>query len=430
MMKTYEYKNLSKQRLDELTKRPAIDTEKTFGVVKPILDDIKKNGLTAAIKHAKQFDEFGEENLLVSPDEYDAAGKNLDDKIKKALEDAYENIKTFHARQVPGKYEIETQKGVSCSREYRAIDGVGLYVPGGSAVLPSTMLMLGVPAQLAGCKRVVVCSPAKEGKINDPLLYAAKLCGVKEFYKLGGAQAVGFMAYGDPAIPKVNKIFGPGNQYVTAAKLLVSIDSDGCAIDMPAGPSEVLVIADDNADPSFVAADLLSQAEHGADSQVVLVTTSNDFSEKVFAEVKDQVEKLPRKELASKALDNSFALVVDSIEQGIYFSNNYAPEHLIINIKDSESYKDKITNAGSVFIGQYSPESAGDYASGTNHSLPTYGYAKTFGGVTVESFMKTMTFQHLTKEGLSNISNAVQTLAETEGLEAHRNAVAMRLKKT
>lgn len=427
-MNIYEYKNLSVQELSGLTKRPAIDTKKTFGVVKPILDDIKKNGLTAAIKYAKQFDGFEGENLLVSQDEFNAAENNLDGKTKKALGDAYENIKNFHAKQVPGKYEVETQKGVKCSREYRPIDGVGLYVPGGSAVLPSTMLMLGVPAQLAECKRVVVCSPAREGTINNPLLYAAKLCGIKEFYKLGGAQAVGFMAYGDAAIPKVNKIFGPGNQYVTAAKLLVSIDAEGCAIDMPAGPSEVLVIADENANPAFVAADLLSQAEHGVDSQVVLVTVSKKFSDKVTAEVNQQLEKLPRKELASKALENSFVLIVDSIEQGINFSNDYAPEHLIINLKDADSFKDKISNAGSVFIGQYSPESAGDYASGTNHSLPTYGYAKTFGGVTVESFMKTVTFQILTKEGLSNISGAVQTLAETEGLEAHRNAVAIRLK--
>ncbi len=313
-------------------------------------------------------------------------------------------------------------------REYRAIGNVGLYVPGGSAVLPSTMLMLGVPAKIAGCKRVVVCSPSKNGKINLPLLYAAKLCGVDEFYKIGGAQAIGLMAYGDKTIPKVNKIFGPSNQYVTAAKLIVSIDMDGCSIDMPAGPSEVLIIADSNANPAFVAADLLSQAEHGVDSQVVLITTTLGMANNIELELVNQLENLPRKYFAAKALENSFALITESIDSAIEFSNKYAPEHLIINVKNAESYVSKISNAGSVFLGEYSPESAGDYASGTNHSLPTYGYAKTFAGVTVESFMKSMTIQSLTKEGLTNISTAVKTLAETEGLQAHKNAVSIRLK--
>ncbi len=291
------------------------------------------------------------------------------------------------------------------------------------------MLMLGIPAQIAGCKRVVVCSPSKDGKINYPLLYAAKLCGINEFYKIGGAQAIGLMAYGDETIEKVNKIFGPGNQYVTSAKLLVSIDADGCSIDMPAGPSEVLVIVDENSNASFAAADLLSQAEHGSDSQVVLVSTSDKKVDEVLNDIKIQIKDLPRKEFASNSLENSFALIVDDFEEAIAFSNSYAPEHLILNFEYAEKLKSKIVNAGSVFVGEYSPESVGDYASGTNHSLPTYGYAKTFSGVNVESFMKSITFQNLTKDGLTNISKTVETLAEVESLQAHKNAVSIRLKR-
>ena len=428
-MKTHYYNKLSKDEIAELTKRPAINLEKVIKVVKPILDDIKQNGLNAAINYAKKFDSFEGEELLVSPKEFDEAEKELDSKVKSALETAAKNIEKFHAQQLPSSYSVETMSGVNCSREYRAIENVGLYIPGGSAVLPSTMLMLGIPAKIASCKRVVACSPAKEGKINTPLLYAAKLCGVKEFYKIGGAQAVGLMAYGSENFNPVNKIFGPGNQYVTAAKLLVSIDSNACTIDMPAGPSEVLVIADDNADASFVASDLLSQAEHGVDSQVVLVTTSESKSTEIRNEVDKQLAELPRKEFASKALENSFILIVDKIDEAVDFSNQYAPEHLIINVENFEDLKTKIVNAGSVFLGQYSPESVGDYASGTNHSLPTYGYAKTFGGVNVEMFMKSLTFQNLTKEGLQNIAETVETLAQVENLTAHKNAVSIRLMK-
>ncbi len=429
-MKTYFLNNLSRKDAEDLTKRPAIDLEKIFGIVKPILNEVKKNGLPAALKYARQLDGFDGENILVSDKELDEAERKLDSKIKEAIKTAFDNIKKFHSKQLPERYEIETMSGVKCSREYRPIDNVGLYVPGGNAVLPSTMLMLGIPAGIAGCKRIVVCSPSKNNIINYPLLYAARLCGINEFYKLGGAQAIGLMAYGDESIPKVNKIFGPGNQFVTAAKLLISIDPDssGCAIDMPAGPSELLVIADENADPSFAAADLLSQAEHGADSQVILVTTSTEAANRINSEVTRQLENLPRKDFASKALKNSFILISDSVEQAVDFSNKYAPEHLILNIEDPEKYIGKITNAGSVFLGQFSPESAGDYASGTNHSLPTYGYAKAYGGVSVEMFMKSITFQNLTKEGLKNISAAVQNLAETEGLDAHKNAVSIRLK--
>ncbi len=427
-MKTYFANKLSNKELNDLTKRPAIDFDRINAIVKPILVDIKQNGIRAALKYARQFDGFEDENLLVTNEEFDEAEQTLEPEVKTALQTAAQNIERFHSKQLPGSYIIETMPGVNCSREFRAIENVGLYIPGGNAVLPSTMLMLGIPAKIAGCKRIVVCSPSKDGKINAPLLYAAKLCGINEFYKIGGAQAVGLMTYGGDGISKVNKIFGPGNQYVTAAKLLVSIDASGGSIDMPAGPSEVLVIADENADSSYVAADLLSQAEHGADSQVVLVTTSIENAEIIKEQITSQIENLPRKELASGALENSFVLVVDNIDQALSFSNRYAPEHLILNVNDPEKYRSKIFNAGSVFLGEYSPESVGDYASGTNHSLPTYGYAKTFGGVNVEMFMKSMTFQNLTKDGLKNISETVETLAEVESLHAHKNAVQIRLK--
>ncbi len=426
-MKTYFYQKLSNLEKQNLLKRPSIDVEEFSVIVKPILLDIKQNGLSAALKYAKQFDGFTGNEMRVTRQEFEEAEKKLDSKIKKAIITAAENIRKFHSKQIPQAYEIETMEGIKCSREFRAIENVGLYIPGGSAILPSTMLMLGIPAQLAGCKRVVVCSPAKDGKLNFPLLFAAQLCGIDEFYKIGGAQAIGLMAYGDINISKVDKIFGPGNQFVTTAKLIVSIDFDGSAIDMPAGPSEVLVIADENTNPEFAAADLLSQAEHGADSQVVLVSTSENLISQTIEAIKVQLEDLPRKEIAKKALEKSFSLIVENIDDAIRFSNSYAPEHLILNINNAESYKSKITNAGSVFVGQYSPESAGDYASGTNHSLPTYGYAKTYGGVSVDTFMKSMTFQKLSKAGLENISGTVETLAEVEELIAHKNAVRIRI---
>ncbi|MGE5796134.1 MAG: histidinol dehydrogenase, partial [Ignavibacteria bacterium] len=369
---------------------------------------------------------FGEE-IRITSEEFREAEKNIDRNTKKAIQTAAGNIENFHKKQFPKSYSIEIQKGIKCSREFRAIEDVGLYIPGGNAALPSTMLMLGIPARIAGCKRVVVCSPAKDGKISFPLLYAAKICGVTEFYKFGGAQAIALMAYGDPSAPKVNKIFGPGSQYVTAAKLLVSIDPEGAAIDMPAGPSELLVIADKNSNPVFAAADLLSQAEHGPDSQVVLLSDSEEMADKIDSELVRQLNNLPRKEFAEKSLHNSFSMITENINQALNFSNMYAPEHLILNLKKADKYRKQIQNAGSVFIGEYSPESAGDYASGTNHSLPTSGYSKINGGVTVESFMKSMTFQILSKDGLEKIAPAVETLAEVEGLEAHRNAVRVRL---
>jgi histidinol dehydrogenase len=426
-MKTYFYKDLTSDSIIKLTKRPAINLERTLKITTPIVKDVKRNGLQAAIKYAKKFDGFSGNNILVSKKEFDAAEKKLDGESKKALKSAFKNIYKFHQQQFPKSYLVETVKGVKCRREYRAIENVGLYIPGGNAVLPSTMLMLGIPAKIAGSKRVVVCSPSKNSLVNYALLYAAKLCGINEFYKIGGAQAIALMAYGDKKFDKVNKIFGPGNQYVTAAKLLISIDPEGAAIDMHAGPSEVLVIADENTNPVFVAADLLSQAEHGPDSQVVLVTNSKELSEQVQLEIKKQIDALPRKDFARQSLKNSFTLIVKDLEQAVSFSNKYAPEHLILNIKKADSFSKKIINAGSVFLGKYSPESAGDYASGTNHSLPTYGYAKSFGGVTVESFMKSITFQELTRDGLKRISNTVEKLAEIENLTAHKNAVSVRL---
>lgn len=426
-MKTYDFSKLNEKQVLRLTKRPAINFDQTFKVVKPLINDVKLNGLQAALKYAKTYDGLSSNNIRVTEKELQKAKKNLSTKIKRAIDSAYSNIRKFHLKQLPKDYKLETVPGINCSREFRAIEDVGLYIPGGGAVLPSTMLMLGIPAKMAGCKRIVVCSPTKNGNLNDALLYAALKCGIKEFYKIGGAQAVAFMAYGDKSIQKVSKIFGPGNQFVTAAKLLISNDPGGCSIDMPAGPSELLIVADETANPAFVAADLLSQAEHGTDSQVILVSTSNEFFKEVDREIRKQLKYIPRKNIAAEALNNSFALLVENVEKGIEFSNLYAPEHLILNVNSSARFKTKIKNAGSIFLGNYSPESAGDYASGTNHSLPTYGFAKSFGGVTVESFMKSMTFQSLSKKGLKNISDTVQILAETEELIAHRNAVRIRL---
>ncbi|GBD89767.1 histidinol dehydrogenase [bacterium BMS3Abin04] len=427
-MEIITYNKISRNKKLKLLQRPVIDMTKTYRVVQPILTDIKSNGLESVLKYSKKFDGFSEKRIKVTVKEFEDSKKLVSSRFKKAVKAASNNIKKFHKLQLPKKYSVETMAGIKCSREFRAIENVGLYIPGGTAILPSTLMMLAIPAIIAGCKRLVVCSPTVKNLSNE-ILYVAGYLGINEFYKVGGAQAIALMAYGTNKIKKVDKIFGPGNQYVAAAKALVSIDPNGCAIDMIAGPSEVLVIADGSANPKFIAADLLSQAEHGNDSQVILCSTNKGLAEKVIKEIKVQIEKLPRKSFVEKSLENSAAIIFNKTDDAINFSNSYAPEHLILNIKSAKSYLSKIQNAGSVFIGKYSPESVGDYASGTNHSLPTYGYAKSTGGVSVEQFMKGITFQELSKEGLESISTTVIELANAEKLQAHANAVKIRLKK-
>lgn len=427
-MKILNQQNLSDKQLLKLFKRTAIDTKKVNALVKPIVEDVKKSGDKAVTKYAKRLDGLSVGKVRATEIELFKAAKKLDTSTKKAIDTAAKNIERFHSKQKQSGYSVETMTGVNCWRKHLPIENVGLYIPGGSAVLVSTMLMLGVPAKIAGCKRIIVSSPTQGGQIHPALAYAAKICGVKEFYKVGGAHAIAMMAYGTKNVSKVDKIFGPGNQYVTTAKILVSTDPDGCTIDMPAGPSEVLVIADGFANPEFVASDLLAQAEHGTDSQVILLTTSEWLAAKIVEEISKQIKILPRKDLAKKSLNSSFIMVVKTIDDAIKLSNEYAPEHLILNLKNAKNYVSKITNAGSVFIGAFSPESVGDYASGTNHALPTYGYAKSIGGVSVETFMKPITFQKLTRDGLKNISATVIKLAETEKLDAHANSVKVRLK--
>lgn len=419
---------LSQNQLNNIIKRKGVAFDKVFKTVKNIIDEVKNNGLKSALEYSKLFDGLTNNNIKALELEFAEAEKNTPPKLKEALALAASNIRRFHEKQYPESYAIETMKGILCSREYRAIENVGLYIPGGTASLPSTVLMLAIPAKIAGCKRIVCFSPSKDDKISEAILYAAKLCGVDEFYKIGGAQAIALMAYGCGEIKKVDKIFGPGNSYVTAAKSLVSIDPLGCAIDMPAGPSEVMVIADKYAEPSFIAADLLSQAEHGVDSQSILVTDSETMLNEVEIEIKKQINLLTRKEFILQSLENSYFALTSSIEEAINFSNYYAPEHLILNVQDPENYKKQIQNAGSVFLGKFSPESAGDYAAGTNHSLPTYGFAKSFGSLTVESFMKPISFQKLTYDGLLGISEIIKEIAKAESLDAHFNAVNIRLK--
>ena len=411
-----------------LVKRPEFENTSLEKTVRKILEKVKVKGDKAIYKYTKDFDGVKLKKLSVSEKEMNAAENVLDDGLKKAIQQAKSNIEKFHRSQLAEKNVIETMPGINCWRQSVGIEKVGLYIPGGSAPLFSTVLMLAIPASFGGCKEIVLCSPpSKDGTINPAILYAARLCGVTKIFKAGGVQAIAAMAYGTETIPKVFKIFGPGNQYVTAAKQL--IQQQGVAIDMPAGPSEVLVIADDSAIPEFVAADLLSQAEHGADSQVLLVTSSRLLVDNVIAELEKQLMQLKRKELAGKALSNSKIILVNSLDEAIELSNLYAPEHLILSCTDAEGFVNKIISAGSVFIGNYSPESAGDYASGTNHTLPTNGYAAMYSGVSVDSFVKRITFQQLTKQGLENIGETVMQMAAAEGLDAHKNAVAIRLKK-
>jgi histidinol dehydrogenase len=416
-----------KENWDIISRRPGIDKTELDNVVRGIINSVKYEGDKAINRFSEKFDGTIPGNLKAPAKDFTGSDGLISDDLKGAINTAIENIVKFHSAQLKPEPVVETSHGVKCWRKNVAIEKVGLYIPGGSAPLFSTLLMLGIPAKLAGCKEIVVCTPAgKDGKINPLILYTAKLIGTTEIFKVGGAQAIAAMAYGTESIPRVYKIFGPGNQYVTKAKELVQ--QDGIAIDMPAGPSEVLIIADDGANPGFVAADLLSQAEHGADSQVIMLTDNRKLIEKVKSEVDKQLLRLPRKEIVLKALENSKLILLQSIDDCISFSNAYAPEHLIINTSDAELTAGKIINAGSVFLGNFSCESAGDYASGTNHTLPTNGFAKSYSGVSVDSFLKKISFQELTAEGLKNLGPSIEIMAEAESLKGHSNSVSIRLK--
>ena len=420
------YNNPSPETWSELSKRPQLELEFLDSSVRNVLNRVKKSGDDALREFTLQFDKVSIQELRVSDAELNEAEQSLPASLKKAITTAAANIEKFHAVQKRDVLKVETTPGVVCWRKGVAIEKVGIYIPGGSAPLFSTVLMLGVPAKLAGCKKVILCSPPdKSGKINAAILFAAKLVGVTKIFKVGGAQAIAAMAFGTQSIPKVHKIFGPGNQYVTKAKQLVM--EEGLAIDMPAGPSEVLVMADETADASFVAADLLSQAEHGEDSQVMLVLNNEAILAAIQEEISQQLEQLPRKSIAEKSLANSRVIILADEQKALAFVNEYAPEHLIINTKNAEAIAGAVINAGSVFIGNYSPEAIGDYASGTNHTLPTNGFAKAFAGVSLESFMKYITFQQLTEEGIRHLGPVVEEMAEAEQLAAHKHAISVRL---
>lgn len=408
--------------------RPAHDNTSLMETVKTVLTDIQSRGDAAVKEYELKFDKVELSQLQVTEAEISAAEKLVSEELKAAIILAKGNIEKFHAAQKHDLPHIETMPGVTCWQKAVAIDKVGLYIPGGTAPLFSTVLMLATPAQIAGCKEIVLCSPPnKEGNIHPAVLFAAKVAGVSKIFKIGGVQAIGAMAYGTESVPKVYKIFGPGNQYVTAAKQVVSLKE--VAIDMPAGPSEVEVLADETANPSFVAADMLSQAEHGVDSQAILITASEKLADEVMTEVYRQVEELPRVDLAKQALEHSKIIVVKDLQEVIDITNEYAPEHLIISTANYMEIANQITNAGSIFLGHLTPESAGDYASGTNHTLPTNGYAKAYSGVNLDSFCKKITFQEITAEGLQNIGPAIEVMAENELLFAHKNAVTLRMKK-
>jgi len=412
----------------ELLKRPSFDSLPLEETVKSILSEVKANGDEAVRKFTLQFDKAEINALRVSDTEIDEAGRSLSSELKDAIVTAKNNIEKFHAAQLKEIDFVETMRGVLCWRRSIPIEKIGLYIPGGSAPLFSTILMLAVPARLVGCKEIILCSPPnKEGKLNAAILFTAKLAGITKVFRIGGVQAIGAMSYGTRSVPKAYKIFGPGNQYVTCAKQLVQ--REGMAIDLPAGPSEVAVYADETANPSFVAADLLSQAEHGVDSQVVFITDYSLLIDSVIKEIDKQITELPRKNIALQALENSKCILVKNEMEAIDLLNEYAPEHLILSCSNADDLAQKITNAGSVFLGHYSPESVGDYASGTNHTLPTSGYAKSYSGVSVDSFVKKITFQKLSEEGLRNIANTVELMAEAEGLIGHKNAVTIRAKK-
>lgn len=419
-------RNPDRKEWKELLKRPYVDHRIVLDSVQQILNAVKEHGDEAVRSFTKKFDETELQNFEVDANEITDAGNLIDDDLKKAIRQAKKNIEKFHEKQLSSVEVIETMPGIQCWRKSVGIEKVGLYIPGGTASLFSTVLMLGIPARLAGCKEIILCTPCgKTGAVHPAILFAAQVVGITKIYKIGGAQAIAAMAYGTETIAAVYKIFGPGNQYVTAAKQLVQMQ--GIAIDMPAGPSEVCVVADETANAAYVAADLLSQAEHGADSQVLLVSNDLLLVNKIIDEINKQLEQLPRKKIAEKALKNSKAIVVDTWKEAIELVNEYAAEHLILNCKNAETIAEAITNAGSVFIGNYSPESAGDYASGTNHTLPTNGFAKAYSGVSVDSFVKKITFQKLSKEGLNNIAATVMAMAEAEGLQGHAKAINVRL---
>jgi histidinol dehydrogenase len=425
MMQTFINPEIS--RWPEILKRPLFDVSDLYEKVGVVLQKIQQNGDVALKEFTKKFDKIELDSFLVCWEEIEQAENLVDTELKEAILLAMENIRKFHSAQQPEIKKIETTVGVTCWQKAVPIEKVGLYIPGGSAPLFSTVLMLAIPAQIAGCKEIIMCTPpGKVGKIHPAILYAAGISGVTKIFKLGGIQAIGAMAYGTQTVPKMDKIFGPGNQFVMAAKQLVSMND--VAIDMPAGPSEVLVVADETSNPLFVASDLLSQAEHGADSQVILVAGDNTTAEKVKAEVEKQLELLPRKEIAKKALEHSRFIILNNKNAQVEIINQYAPEHLIISTKDYLEFVNNITNAGSVFLGSLTPESAGDYASGTNHTLPTNGWARSYSGVNLDSFMKKITFQEITPEGLKTIGPAIEKMAEAEQLNAHKNAVSLRLK--
>ena len=420
--------NPSLSQWKQLAERPTVRRSELRETVEKMFDDIQQNGDKAVLKFGKQFDYSAQTSLIVDVTTIQNATDRVSEELKTAIETARQNIEKFHASQQEKMCKIEMTAGVVCWRESRPIERIGIYIPGGSAPLFSTVLMLAVPAQIAGCKEVVLCTPPDaNGEINPAILYTANLVGVTKIFSVGGIQAIGALTFGTETIPKVDKIFGPGNQYVTAAKQVAQYYNT--AIDMPAGPSEVLVIADASCRPSFVAADLLSQAEHGADSQVILLSTSKQIIEEIQQELDTQLARLARKEIARQALENSRAILFDTVDECLVFSNLYAPEHLILAVENPESVSRKVINAGSVFLGNFSCESAGDYASGTNHTLPTSGYARAYSGVSLDSFVKKITFQHLTEEGIKNIGNAVEIMAEAEELLAHKNAVSIRLQE-
>jgi len=424
-------KNIIYPRIDqwsEILKRPTQTVKEIETTVNKVFEDVQTNGDSAIMKYTELFDKVSLLSFQVTQEEIKMAVQFISNELKEAIQLAAGNIQKFHSAQKTEKVYNETMQGVVCWQEKRPIQKIGLYIPGGTAPLFSTVLMLGIPAKIAGCKEIILCSPPnKEGKIANEILYAASLCGITKIYKIGGIQAISGLTFGTETIPKVYKIFGPGNQFVTVAKQIAT--KFGVAIDMPAGPSELLVMADDSANPSFVASDLLSQAEHGADSQVLLVSTSKKTIENVSIELKKQLEELPRKEIAIKAIENSISILVQNSEEALDLINKYAPEHFIVCTKNDNFFVDGIINAGSVFIGNYTPESAGDYASGTNHTLPTNGYSKAYSGVNLDSFTKSITFQEISKIGIQNIGPSIELMAEAEGLQAHKNAVTLRLKE-